>query len=385
MPRQNRRNAVDQREVGFYHCVQRVVRRAFLCGTDPLTNLSYGHRKVWVQDRLVELAGLFGVEIAGFSVMSNHLHLILRNRPDVVAGWTDQDVARRWLTLFPGRLALALAGSASPVAAALPSDQNLAAGESPGVTTNGQAGCISLQPTVAAIDQAIAALCALPDVLKELRARLSSLSWFMRALAEPIARRANREDRCTGRFWEGRFKSQRLLDEAAVLACSIYVDLNPIRAGLSDRPETSPYTSAHERIRGLAMQPQPVAGSLSGDTAGPSDPSIASATPPAAAAGGSSEPFASGGYMAMAAVAEPPAQRPASPPRCDDWLAPIELIESAELLTLGAGMRPTPKGTATEPAPARPAGRASDRGILPMTLEKYLSILDWTGRQLRSG
>jgi hypothetical protein len=123
MPRQNRRNAVDHREVGFYHCVG----RAFLCGVDPLTTSSYGHRKVWVQDRLVELAGLFGVEIAGFSVMSNHLHLILRNRPDIVAGWTDQDVARRWLTLFPGRLALALAGSASPVASAFPSDQVAAA------------------------------------------------------------------------------------------------------------------------------------------------------------------------------------------------------------------------------------------------------------------
>ena len=70
----------------------------------------------------------------------------------------------------------------------------------------------------------------------------------MRALAEPIARRSNIEDKCTGRFWEGRYKCQKLADETAILACSAYVDLNPVRAGVAEAPEKGQYTSVYERV-----------------------------------------------------------------------------------------------------------------------------------------
>ena len=71
----------------------------------------------------------------------------------------------------------------------------------------------------------------------------------MRALSEPIARMANHQDECTGRFWEGRFKALKIVDEAGLLACAMYVDLNPIRAAMVERPEQAVHTSAYDRLQ----------------------------------------------------------------------------------------------------------------------------------------
>jgi hypothetical protein len=100
------------------------------------------------------------------------------------------------------------------------------------------------------------------------RDRLTSVSWFMRCLNEHIAREANEEHDCTGRFREARFKSQALLDHRAVLACLAYVDLNPVRAGIADTPETSDYTSIQRGIRTLQTASEPVTrGSADGNWA----------------------------------------------------------------------------------------------------------------------
>ena len=200
---------------GRYHCVQRCVRRAFLCGNDHYTGRCFEHRKVWVEERLGLLANCFAISIHAYAVMSNHLHLVVELAPDVAAGWADMEVAARWVRLFPPRI-----DSADAV----------------------EAKCRRL------IDD--------PERLLLIRSRLCDLSWLMRCLAEPIARRANSEDQCKGRFWEGRFKAQRLCDERALLAAMAYVDLNPIRAGVAQNLEDSAHTSATARIVTAVETPQ---------------------------------------------------------------------------------------------------------------------------------
>jgi len=98
---------------------------------------------------------------------------------------------------------------------------------------------------------------SLEETVTIYRQRLYDISWLMRNLNEYIAREANKEDGCTGRFWEGRFKSQALLDESAILACMAYVDLNPIRAKMEATPETSKHTSIQTRINSLIKGEQP--------------------------------------------------------------------------------------------------------------------------------
>ena len=206
-----RRLQFDPSRPPWVHCVSRCVRRAFLCGTDR-EGRDLDHRKQWIEDRLRLIAKAAACEIASFAAMANHLHVIMRMVPEKAEGWSPQEVVERWLSLWPReRLS-----DGTPV---LPS------------------------PKV------VAALASDAVQVAKWRARLGDLGWTMKALKEDIARRANREDHCSGAFWEGRYKSIPLLDQAALVACMAYVDLNPIRASVADRPERSRFTSAYERIR----------------------------------------------------------------------------------------------------------------------------------------
>lgn len=205
-----RKHQIALEATPYYHCVTRCVRRAFLCGTDSITGQCFEHRRQWLEDRILTLAQTFAIDVAAYAVMSNHYHVVLHINKIKSLAWTDREVCERWHQLFKGTVLT----------------QKFLRGE----------------------PMANVELEAVKYKLAEWRLNLCSISWFMRLVNEPIARQANTEDHCTGKFWEARFKSQALCDEKALAACMAYVDLNPIRARMAATPETSDHTSVKKRI-----------------------------------------------------------------------------------------------------------------------------------------
>ena len=299
---------VPEGQEGVYHCFARCVRRAFLYGFDPLTGRDFSHRKAWLVERLRHLAAIFAIEVCAYAVMLNHYHTILRTRPDIVALWSDREVATRWLTLFPRRRGPK--GSSNPPA-----------------------------------EDDIRALADCPERIALLRKRLCSLSWFMGRLNEFIARAANKEDDVKGRFWESRFKCQALLDDAAIAAGMVYVDLNAIRAGLAATPEESDFTSIQERIRAWQKETMTTTSAPGEAAAQPMQSgSFDEGMPMPEFAAGISNPIPEG----LAAMAHP-LDTTAFPAR---WLCPIQ-------------------------------SDSQRRGILQMTAADYFELVDKSGRMMR--
>jgi hypothetical protein len=303
MGRLSRSESCPDNEISVCHCINRCVRRGFLCGKDEVSGKNFEHRREWIRGRFEFLAGEMAVEVLGYAILSNHFHVILRNRPDVVTDWSDDEVALRWWNLCPGRRN---------------KDKTPA------------------KPTELELN----AIKGDKEKLKEYRKRLSSVSWFMRFAAEHIAKRANEEDECTGRFFEGRFKCQPLLDDAAILACMQYVDLNPIRAKIASTVEGSDFTSGQDRLADLKA--------ADGDN------------------GGSSSGVQVSGNAVAVSLNRDAVDRQVEHGPNAGWLQPVDLAPPRK--------RVREKGTSR---------RASNKGFLSMTLAEYLQLLDWTGRQIR--
>ena len=205
-----RKELIAVEDTPFYHCISRCVRRAYLCGEDYQSGQNFDHRKVWLVERIKFLSSVFAIDVCAYAVMSNHYHLVLFINQDAVNSWDQEEVLERWGQLFP-------------------------------------TSTYKLQTLLAAADSEIVRK-TYEEKIEEWRGQLADISWFMRCLNETVARMANKEDGCKGRFWEGRFKSQALLDEKALLSCMAYVDLNPVRAKMAPTPEESDFTSIQERL-----------------------------------------------------------------------------------------------------------------------------------------
>lgn len=214
-----RKELVSLDATPYYHCVSRCVRRAFLCGIDD-KGVSFEHRRQWIEDKLLFLTSVFAIDVCAYAILSNHFHTVLHIDRETALSWSTKEVIERWHQLTKGN----------------PFSQRY------------------LQNPTALCDSEL-------DVIQECtelwRERLMDISWLMRMLNESTARMANYEDNCTGRFWEGRFKSQALLDEQALAVCMAYVDLNPIRARMAETPEESKYTSIKKRCEKAQSTSQP--------------------------------------------------------------------------------------------------------------------------------
>lgn len=296
-------------EMAIVHVMNRTVRRCFLMGQDSHTGRNYDYRKDWIEQRMEYLAKYFGIDVLSYSILSNHFHLVLRQRPDVVKSWDDTQVAQRWLMLCPKK-------------------KNKDG--SPKAPTEPQLNAIRNNPTK----------------LQEIRSRLSDISWWMRLMCQNIAQRINRDDDEKGKVWQNRYQAVRLLDEAALVACSAYVDLNPIRAAMAETLEQSDFTSIQRRIQALKESLEAVyLGSQSDDATALVDQSALSSTLPT--------------------------QLPFQPSRARDRaIAPVHLDELRDALQV---------------MPSCTGYRCSDRGFLNMSQVDYIELLDWTARLVVSG
>ena len=258
-----RSERVDEETTPYYHCMSRCVRRAFLCGDDPYTGKNFDHRRVWLIERLTALADVFSIDVLAYAVMANHWHVVLSLRSDRVSDWSTEEVVARFGSVFPHSLSRY---------------QKL--------SEQGKA-----------------------DVEQVWRARLSDVSWMMKAMNEWVARKANREDGCTEHFWQGRFRCEPLLDVSALITCMAYVDLNPIRAGECQRLEDAKSTSIGQRLAALERVMEQVADS----SLDPRDPTAIAVVP--------------AGLLAFADQCE-------SDPACSSTLdsVPMNLVDYVELL-----------------------------------------------------
>ena len=214
-----RKSLIDLSATPYYHLIARCVRRAFLCGDDKYSGKNFDHRREWLVKRMKLLSDVFAIDIAAYAIMSNHYHVVVKVNKNKALDWSVEEVIRRWYKLYKQGDSLV---------------ERFLNGEK--------------------LNEA--SLYIFSEIIATWRARLYDISWYMKNLNEYIARQANKEDNCTGKYWEGRYKSQALLDDKAILSCMAYVDLNPIRAKIATELENSDFTSIQERIHKYKNTPK---------------------------------------------------------------------------------------------------------------------------------
>ena len=137
--------------------------------------------KDFMLDLIRRYSTLYLVEILGFCLMGNHFHILVKVFPE--HKFTDEDIQTRYEEFYG--------------------------------------------------DDAIFVSGWIPS----LREKLSNLSEFVREIKVGFARFYNKRHNRRGYFWGDRFKSVIVENGETLINCLAYIDLNPLRAGLVERPE----------------------------------------------------------------------------------------------------------------------------------------------------
>lgn len=228
MARRPRSSVISSDEITIAHVWSQTVQQMFLLGRDELTNRDYSHRKDWVIDIMAHQSMFMAVDILRFAIMDNHVHFLLRTRPDIVRGWSDEEVAWNYLLLCPKKKRRK--------------------------KVDGKWEYEVVEPSQCDID----AIVNDAKKLKKLRQKLSSLSFWMQLLKQKVAKKANaevqKEGVCKGAFWKGRFEMTVILTQEHLLTCSAYIDLNPFRAKMTDRLDGYRYTSVYSDLMNIFRQ-----------------------------------------------------------------------------------------------------------------------------------
>ncbi len=212
MPRMPRKNQICLDECSCYHVITRCTRQLHLLGG---SDADRAERKGLILRHLKRVATASAVGVAGFAIMDNHMHLLLKVDTESARRWSKREVARRWLGLHPPR--------------------------------DGYRRRVEVE------DAHVDAVVDHPEPghVDALRAKLISISQFMKELKQEVTQEINRMEATVGSLWTGRFKSKRVVDEAQLLSTLAYIDLNPFAAGICNTPEAGEHTSLAARLRGV--------------------------------------------------------------------------------------------------------------------------------------
>lgn len=322
MSRKTRGELIDPNEVTIVHTVAKAARNLFLLGEDFATKTQNSHRKDWIMDILEFQSSLMAIDLLDFSLLCNHIHQVLRSRPDAVKQWDNYEVARRWMNLCPT------------------TRKKLQVGD--------RVERVAIPPR----ETQIQTLANNPRRIGEIRERLSSISWWMRLLCQKVAQRANFEDGGSkGPFWKGRFHSTVIQENSHLLGCCLYVDLNAVKAGLAQCIQDYDYTSAKIRLEKIKATQQ-----ATEDQQGSGAGQIVQLDP-----------------LAEVSVAQAP-EEPSKPKAKDSPHSPkpVLRISQGEFLSLMKLDQ-----LSSNPQLHTRGFRCSDKGFLDYSVREYLEVLEW--------